>query len=253
MYSKYDKISELILNSNNVVILSGAGVSTNSGIPDFRSRGGFYDGNGAENFLSRSYYNKDIKSFWKAYIEIFGEKLISENYEPNEGHLLAGYLKSLGKNVKVITQNVDGLYFKVPELNFNDVIEYHGNATNLICCNDNCGHNVESSILLKLDLNTELPICPICSSNLDVDVVLFGDTVRCSGIAQSYVNVSDLIIVMGTGLQVYPFNSLLTNNKKRKNILLNYTDIPKKRFEVKLLQDISKSVNEIVGNLKVRI
>lgn len=249
MYSKYDKISEIILNSNNIVILSGAGVSTNSGIPDFRSRGGFYDGNGAENYLSRSYYNKDVKSFWKAYVDIFGEKLISDNYEANEGHFFAGYLKSLGKNVKVITQNVDGLYSKVPELNFIDIIEYHGNATNLICCNDECDYIVESSILL----NNDLPICPICNNNLNVDVVLFGDGVRLSGMAQSYVNVSDLIIVMGTGLEVYPFNSLLTNNRKRKNILLNYTDIPKKRFELKLLQDIGQSVNGIIDNLKERV
>ena len=115
-----------------------------------------------------------------------------------------------------------------------------------------CNKIYPSRVLFKFKEKNEVPHCD-CGKILNVDVVLFGDSVRQYHDALSYINVCDLVIVMGTGLEVYPFNNLLTNNRKRKNILLNYTDISKKRFEVKLLQDIGKSVTGIIDNLNERI
>lgn len=245
--NKYEKIKELIDNASRITILSGAGVSVASGIPDFRSRGGLYDGNNAEVVLSRSNYFWDKEKFWTDYKNIFGEKLLSKNLEPCEGHKFVKYLKDMGKDVVVITQNVDGLYHKVEGLTDEDIIEYHGNATGALC--KRCDTRYSSEYVMSNDVprcSSELPEGGTCDTILDVDVVLFGDEVRYKSEAQSRVEVSDIIIVMGTSLQVYPFSNLLTNNKNRKNVLINLNDIPKKRFEVKILSDIEEVVTDLM-------
>lgn len=249
---KYEKIKELIDNASNIVILSGAGVSVPSGIPDFRSRNGLYEKHdNIETVLNRSTFNNSKEKFWTDYKNIFYKKLLTINTEPNAAHELAVFMKSLNKNVKVITQNVDGLYQKAGVLK-EDILEIHGNVRTLTCTI--CGRKHDTQEKLK---DNTIPICntntyghEYCLGYLDVDVVLFGDLVKEMPYANELVTNADLVFVMGTSLQVQPFASLLTNNKKRKNVLLNFTNISNRPFEVKLLQDVAKSSQQIIDLYK---
>ena len=240
---KYKRVKELIEEAKTITILSGAGVSTASGIPDFRSRGGLYGNIAPEEILSRGNFERNNEQFWKDYKEIFGEKINSEEVKPNIAHKFPKYLKELGKKVYVITQNVDGLYDGFVEEE--NLIEYHGNIKKLIC--KKCKKEYEAKEYLKEE---EIPKCEICKEILNVNVVLFGDDVREHYKAWEMVQDSDVIFVMGTKLAVQPFSNLITGNRTRKNILLNNENIYDKRFEVKLLQDISKSIEKIIKTRK---
>lgn len=250
--NKYEKIKELIDNASNIVILSGAGVSVPSGIPDFRSRNGLYEKyDNVEDILNRLNFINNKEKFWSDYKNIFYNKLLAINTIPNAAHELAVTIKSLNKNIKVITQNVDGLYQKAGVLD-DDIIEIHGSVKQLTCTI--CGR--KHSALEKLK-GSSIPICntktygnDYCLGYLDVDVVLFGDKVHQIPYAASLIQNADLVFVMGTSLQVQPFASLLTNNKKRKNVLLNFTNITNRPFEVKLLQDVAKSSQQIIDLYK---
>lgn len=250
--NKYEKVKELIDKSKNIVILSGAGVSVPSGIPDFRSRNGLYENHDdIEIVLSRLKFISDKEKFWTDYKNIFYKKLLTIDTEPNAAHELAVFMKSLNKNVKVITQNVDGLYQKAGVLK-EDIVEIHGNVQTLTCTI--CGRKHQTLEKLK---NNTIPICDTntygndyCLGYLDVDVVLFGDKVSEMPYAIELINNADLVFVMGTSLQVQPFASLLTNNKKRKNVLLNFTNISNRPFEVKLLQDVEVSSQAIINLYK---
>lgn len=201
----YTTLAKWIQESQNIVFLTGAGISTASGIPDFRSTGGFWnEGISRETYISRSFFNRNPKVFWEKYKEIFQVKLICQ-YEPNEGHLFIAELEQQGKNVTVLTQNVDGLHQKAGSTH---VLEIHGTLQTAACPKCKTVYNLD---YIMQDL---VPRCNrqtskgVCNFILRPDMVLYGDAVKEFTKAEQLLKEADVFIVMGTSLQVAPVNTL---------------------------------------------
>ena len=201
-----DGLVQLIKNAKSISFLTGAGASTESGVPDFRSSNGLWKNNQSyESLISRSFFEKNPNEFWKYYKEIFAIKLL-RNYEPNSGHYFISELQDMNKEITVITQNIDGLYKRA---NVKNVIEVHGTLETATC--------LECKI--KYDLSyinqNETPRCnrvisegKICDLILKPDVVLYGDSVDQFNEALNVAYNSDLFIVMGSSLEVGPINTI---------------------------------------------
>lgn len=197
-----DQLKTLSLHikyADSIVFLTGAGVSTASGIPDFRSSEGLWnEDESREYYMSTNYFHHSPEDFWKKYKAIFRLKLLN-NYRPNPAHTFIRDLETDGKTITVITQNVDGLHTAVGSKN---VIEYHGTLNRATCprCN--------ASFSLSYVMDSNVPRCDQCSVILKPDVLLFGDMITEHEEAEMVIKQSDLMIVMGTSLLVTPFNIL---------------------------------------------
>jgi NAD-dependent deacetylase len=236
-----------IKNSKKITVLTGAGVSTASGIPDFRSSGGFWDSEiPREQYISRDYFNYKPKDFWLKYKDIFGIKL-ENNFLPNEVHDFLKWLEDEGKEVSVATQNVDGLHVAVGS---SKVYEMHGTISSATCvkCGTKYGYN---KILDEL-----VPRCDkvnkkgkLCNFILKPDVVLFGDLIHHYNDVLDELNESDLFIVMGTSLAVYPVNNLVNYVNMMSNctsIFLNGESTEKDSlFDYVKLGDLVSLIREI--------
>ncbi|GGC79362.1 NAD-dependent protein deacetylase [Thalassobacillus devorans] len=196
-----DQIAKIIQQANSVAILTGAGVSTASGIPDFRSSEGLWtEDHAREYYMSSQYFFKDPVDFWNKYKRIFRLKLL-KNYQPNKVHQFFKRLEDAGKDVAIITQNVDGLH----QLAGNSrVVEYHGTLNQASC------PSCQASYSLDYVMENEIPYCqePGCGDILKPDVVLFGDMITAHDEAEAILDHVDVLLVMGTSLFVTPFNLL---------------------------------------------
>ena len=189
----------------NIVVLTGAGVSTDSGIPDFRGKEGVWNKEGnPEAIITRSYFMGYPKLFWAQYKELFKEKL-TMNHQPNRVHELVKELETVGK-VTVLTQNIDGLHQLAGS---EQVMEMHGSYQTASC----------PKCKLAYDLNYinshDIPRCTrvnrkgnVCNFILKPDVVLFGDTIRHWKEAEQALETADICLILGTSLRVSPFNLL---------------------------------------------
>ncbi len=127
---KINELAQIIKNAKNITIFTGAGMSTESGIPDFRSDNGIYSQeDDVEHYISEYYFHKNPKDFWVKFKRIFSLKLMG-NFEPNKGHLFLKELEDIGKNVTILTQNIDGLHHKAGNSN---IIELHGTLQTATC------------------------------------------------------------------------------------------------------------------------
>ncbi|MCT2538147.1 NAD-dependent protein deacylase [Aquibacillus koreensis] len=195
------ELANKIESAYSIVVLTGAGVSTASGIPDFRSSQGVwtYD-RSREYYMSSEYFYKDPVDFWAKYKDIFRLKLL-KNYEPNSVHTFLRNLELSGKQVSIITQNVDGLHATAGN---EDIIEYHGNLNTATC------PHCQSKYALEYVMKHETPYCDKtgCGDVLKPDIVLFGDPITKHEEAEQRIRQSELVLVMGTSLLVTPFNIL---------------------------------------------
>ncbi|MBU8915118.1 hypothetical protein BGM25_03540 [Bacillus sp. FJAT-29953] len=228
------KISELMNTAKNIVVLSGAGLSTQSGIPDYRSS---VESMWRKNpqvlaQLNQAAFERDPRAFWKAMYQLIQESLslitpfrthdsliaTIRALKPNGGHQFLAWLHTqLKKDVNIITQNVDGLDKKAGS---NKVVEMHGNILECVC--PDC-HRVYP--LVEVLREYDVPTC-VCGDVLRPNVVFFGDEVRQFEQALDAVGKADLILVVGTTLQVYPFNRLLHGKSDHaKVVLLNGTSV----------------------------
>ncbi|MFK3939536.1 NAD-dependent protein deacylase [Alkalihalobacillus sp. NPDC078783] len=198
--SEVSQLAQLIKHASNITILTGAGVSTASGIPDFRSaRGVWTEDQSREYYMSTNYFSKDPIDFWRRYKDIFHIKLM-QNYKPNLVHT---FIKDLerDKRVYIVTQNVDGLHQAAGS---SSVIEYHGSLRTATC--PVCGIKKSTTHILK----EETPRChnTSCQAIVRPDIVLFGDPITKHNEAEQVIDSSELVLTMGTSLQVSPFNML---------------------------------------------
>ena len=210
-----ERLSHLIESSNRIVFFGGAGVSTESGIKDFRSKDGLYNlqskyGEPYEVMLSHSYFEYHLDTFYQFYREF----MINTSAKPNDAHKYLAQLEKC-KNLTIITQNIDGLHQMAGSKN---VIELHGSIHRNTCLR--CGAKYSLEDILKLD---NVPLCKHCGGVIKPDVVLYEEQLDNFAIegAVEAISKADLIIVAGTSLSVYPASGLIRFFKGNHIVVIN--------------------------------
>ena len=201
MEIKIDEFINLLNSSNNIVFFGGAGVSTESGIPDFRSKDGLYNQRydyPPEQILSHTFFMKYTEEFYKFY----KEKMNVLNYEPNITHQKLVDLEKNGNLKAIITQNIDGLHQKAGS---KTVYELHGSIHRNYCMK--CNKFYDANYIFT---SNSIPTCS-CGGIIKPDVVLYEEGLDDSTWfnAISAISKADMLIVAGTSLTVYPASSLI--------------------------------------------
>lgn len=225
-----EQFLEMVKNSNNIVFFGGAGVSTESGIPDFRSVDGLYNQQydyPPETILSHTFYRKNTKEFYRFY----RNKMICLDVEPNITHIKLAQLEAAGKCKAIVTQNIDGLHQKAGSKN---VLELHGSTLRNYC--ENCGEFYSAEDILK---GEEVPKCSKCGGGVKPDVVLYEEGLDSKTLQDSiyYISHADLLIVGGTSLSVYPAAGLIDYYKENKLVLINKSATPMDKKADLLIQE----------------
>ena len=247
-----DVLSDLIVKAKRVVVFTGAGVSTESGIPDFRSPGEIWSRYDPEDFTIQRFVSSPEarKICWK----LFTEGGLIREAEPNPAHYAVAELYRLGKLDCVITQNVDNLHQKagIPD---DKVLELHGNMQWVVCLSCRSRFPMKE-VLQRIKERTEVPDCPNCRGILKPDAVFFGEALpqRTLMEATRRSQNCDLFIVIGSTLIVYPAAYMPTyaKNAGAKLAIINLTSTPLDREATVVIQgkagEIMSKVMEKVRN-----
>jgi NAD-dependent deacetylase len=219
------RLKKIVDSSKSIVFFGGAGVSTESNIPDFRSETGLYHakevyGYPPETLLSTDFYFAHNDIFYKYY----KENLIYRDAEPNDAHKALAKLEEEGKLKAVVTQNIDGLHQKAGN---KKVYELHGSVKRNYC--ESCNHFYDLEYILdEAHCKDGVPHCEICGGRIKPDVVLYGemlDTDTIEGAVRA-IEEADTLIVGGTSLAVYPAAGLINYFRGDKLVLINKTKTP---------------------------
>lgn len=236
------KLKELIDSHNNIVFFGGAGVSTESNIPDFRSASGLFSEKLNKNFtpeqlVSHTFFNQYPEDFFKFY----KDKLIYENAKPNNAHIALAKLEHMGKLNAIITQNIDGLHQKAGSMN---VLELHGSIHRNYCTKCKKFYNLEE--MLKLDGN--IPYCNVCGSIVKPDVVLYEEPLDNSVVNKTVNELknADLLIIGGTSLVVYPAASFIDYFNGNSIVLINKSTTP---YDIKASLLINDSIGKVLSQV----
>ena len=215
-----ERLQEMIDESSNIVFFGGAGVSTESNIPDFRSADGIYHQSykySPEEVVSHSFYEKHPKAFF----EFYREKMMVLDAKPNAAHLKLAELENAGKIKAVITQNIDGLHQAAGS---KTVYELHGSVHRNTCLH--CGKHYSLEQMLQWKGNG-IPRCS-CGGVIKPDVVLYEESLDENVLDHAIrsIEAADLMIVGGTSLAVYPAAGLLQYYGGTELVLINKTRTP---------------------------
>jgi NAD-dependent deacetylase len=196
-----ERLAELIRESDRVVILTGAGISTESGIPDFRSPSGIWAEYDPQEYATIEAFRADPVKVWRFYALRF--RALTEA-EPNPGHLALAELERAGFVHAVVTQNIDLLHERAGS---REVVEVHGSIRTSSCLG--CGSRRTLEEVLQL-LDDGVPRCPACGEVLKPDVVFFGELLPETAIDRAYelARSAGLMLVVGSGLEVWPVSQL---------------------------------------------
>lgn len=234
-----DKFIDMVQHSDNIVFFGGAGVSTESGIPDFRSVDGLYNQKykyPPETILSHSFYVSQPEEFYRFY----RDKMLCLDAQPNAAHIKLAELEKAGKLKAIVTQNIDGLHQKAGSKN---VLELHGSVHRNFC--QRCHKFFDAEYMLHSD---GVPKCDACGGPIKPDVVLYEEGLDNDVIEQSlyYISHADMLIIGGTSLVVYPAAGLVRYYGGHKLVLINNsaTDMDKSADLV---------INEPIGEVFRRI
>lgn len=235
------ELQSLIDNSDNIVFFGGAGVSTESGIPDFRSKDGLYNqkyDRDPEEIISHHFFFEHTDEFYRFY----KEKMLYLSAKPNNAHKYLFELEKSGKLKGVITQNIDGLHQMAGNKN---VVELHGSIHRNYCTH--C-HKIFSAEYVKKSLS--IPLCDECSNIIKPDVVLYEEPLNEDEITKAInlISNADLLLVCGTSLKVYPAASFLRFFNGRNLVLVNL-DSESNYKEADLI--IHEKVGELFSTLKI--
>lgn len=216
MDEKWKQLKKWIDESDNIVFFGGAGVSTESGIPDFRSENGIFQaineyGVRPEVILSHTFFMQNPEVFFKYY----KKTLLYPDAKPNDCHKALAKLEEMGKLKAVITQNIDDLHQRAGSKN---VLELHGTLYKNYCMK--CGKTFD---LDYVTANEGITRCDACGGIVRPDVVLYEEGLNQETIYQSvdFISKADLLIVGGTSLNVYPAAGLLNYYRGNKLVLVN--------------------------------
>lgn len=235
---KLERLQNIVRESGNIVFFGGAGVSTESGIPDFRSEDGLYRQSYAyppETILSHTFFMRNMEEFFRFY----REKMLFLNAEPNAAHIAAAKLEQQGKLRAVVTQNIDGLHQAAGS---KTVYELHGSVHRNFCME--CGRFYPVEAVVN---STGIPRCD-CGGVIKPDVVLYEESLSSDTLEKSVdaIQNAEVLIVGGTSLSVYPAAGLIRYFRGNQLVLINKTPTPYDR-EADLV--ISGSIGEAMGSL----
>ena len=219
---KIRKLQEYVDSEEKIVFFGGAGVSTESGVPDFRSPDGLYHQKykyPPETILSHSFYMSNKKEFFRYYFD----KLLVPGIKPNKAHLKLAEMEKKGRLSSVITQNIDGLHQKAGNRN---VLELHGSVNRNYC--ESCGKMYDASYMLSKK-DEGIPRCEICGGDVKPDVVLYEEALNENVIRKAVAEIeqADLLIIGGTSLAVYPAASFIDFFKGDHIVLINKSSTPR--------------------------
>lgn len=215
-----ERLKKIIDNSSSIVFFGGAGVSTESDIPDFRSEKGLYNaqkqyGRSPEEMLSHSFFMRHMETFY----DYYKNNLIYTEAEPNKAHKALAYLEKQGKLKAVVTQNIDGLHQKAGSRN---VFELHGSVLRNYCMSCGKFHDLDY-IMDDKNCQNGIPRCSECGGVVKPDVVLYEEALddACMMGAIEAIQKADTLIIGGTSLVVYPAAGLIRYFRGSNLVLIN--------------------------------
>ncbi len=240
--TEIDKLQEIIDGSDNIVFFGGAGVSTESGIPDFRSVDGLYNQKWKyppEKIISRSFYYEEPEEFFRFY----REKLIIKGVKPNKAHTALAALERAGKLKAVITQNIDGLHQLAGS---ETVYELHGSTLRNYC--ERCHKFFDIDYIA--DKSMAVPVCDSCGGRVKPDVVLYEEMLddNCIRCAVNAIAKADTLIIGGTSLVVYPAAGFINYFKGRHLVVINRDATSADSMAELVIHD---KIGEVLGALKI--
>ncbi|MBQ6311982.1 MAG: NAD-dependent protein deacylase [Lachnospiraceae bacterium] len=239
--TRIEELQKIIDESQNIVFFGGAGVSTESGIPDFRSQDGLYNQKykyPPERIVSHSFFRAKTEEFY----EFYKDKMIFPEAKPNAAHLKLAELEKAGKLSAVITQNIDGLHQMAGSKN---VLELHGSIHRNYC--QGCGKFYAVDYIM----NSEgIPKCEDCGGLIKPDVVLYeeGLDARVTDAAVRAIASADTLIIGGTSLIVYPAASYINYFRGKNLVVINKSDTAR---SVNATLVINDPIGEVLGQIKV--
>ncbi len=222
MNENIEALKKIIADSDNIVFFGGAGVSTESGIPDFRSVDGLYNQKWKyppETILSRTFFDRDPEEYYRFH----HEKLVIDGVMPNRAHLRLAQLEREGKLKAVITQNIDGLHQAAGS---QTVLELHGSILRAYC--SRCRKKYDADVINHCE---GAPRCT-CGGVIRPDIVLYEEALDDDIMRRAiqYIRSADVLIVGGTSLNVYPAAGLINYYTGNKLVLINLSETPYDRY-----------------------
>ena len=232
------KLNDWVQDSDNIVFFGGAGVSTESGIPDFRSVDGLYHqqwDEPPETILSHTYYERYPEKFFRFY----RSKLLCKGVKPNAAHRKLAEWERQGKLKAIVTQNIDGLH---QEAGSRDVLELHGSTKRNYC--ERCGKFYDADFIADSE---GVPLCS-CGGRVKPDVVLYEEGLDGALLERAvrYIADADVLLIAGTSLAVYPAAGLIRYYRGNKLVVINKTPL---RADLGADLVITGAVGEILGQL----
>lgn len=254
-HEKIEKVAKMILESEKIVVFTGAGVSTESGIPDFRSPGGIWSRFDPEDFTIHKFLYDPVarRKHWQFLRE---SSLFDDSVKPNPAHYAIAWLESIGKLSCVITQNVDNLHQKAGN-NPRKVYELHGSMQWIKCLGCYACFALPE-ILKKYSEHDEVPYCPHCNGLLKPDVVFFGEELPVQTLreAREHASSCDMLIVIGSSLVVYPaaYIPLYAKAAGARLIIINLSRTPyDSEADVVIWGPAGATMTKIVEEVKKRL
>lgn len=233
-----EKLKAIIKESSNIVFFGGAGVSTESNIPDFRSSSGLYSTENSlryppEMILSHSFFKSHTEDFY----DFYKTKMIYKDAKPNDAHLALADLERQGKVKAVITQNIDGLHQMAGSKN---VLELHGSVYRNYCTE--CNKFFDLNYILE---STNIPKCDECNGIVKPDVVLYEESLDMEVLEKALIHIqeADVLIVGGTSLTVYPAAGLVEYYRGDKLILINKS---KTQYHKRAVLTFNESIGKVL-------
>ncbi|HIV23673.1 MAG TPA: NAD-dependent protein deacylase [Candidatus Merdiplasma excrementigallinarum] len=235
------RLQEMVDESSSIVFFGGAGVSTESGIPDFRSVDGLYHMKydyPPETILSHTFFMKNPEEFYRFY----HDKMLCLDAKPNAAHKKLAEMEAKGKLKAVITQNIDGLHQMAGSQR---VMELHGSVHRNYCMK--CGAFYDARYMKEAE---GVPRCRLCGGMIKPDVVLYEEGLdqRTLSNSVSFLSRADLLIIGGTSLAVYPAASLIDYFRGKYLVVINKSSTPRDSMADLLIQE---SIGQVLGAIRV--
>lgn len=241
------ELNEMVRASSGIVFFGGAGVSTESGIPDFRSKDGLYNKRDVEfqNYEPEYLLSHDcLVNEPKVFFEFYRQKLDARGIQANRAHRKLAELEEKGKLLAVVTQNIDGLHEKAGSRR---VYNIHGTTLRNYCMGE-AHHALSESFIF--DAGEDVPRCPLCGAIVRPDVTLYGEGLPEDAVegALSAIQRADMLIIAGTSLTVYPAASFIRYFRGERLVIINRDPTPADGMADLVFHE---SVGEVLDDVKI--